>query len=357
MKTTLLLLLLASAAYGEPVNEGVFAPERLSSVLGQDGVTPIPIRGADGTAAVLWTFGDTILGGWKGAVVTTATLDFSAVTDMTAMPCNAMALTPALSSSNYRSPGFVFYAPGGTVKEFIGYREGENPFLKRIWAAGGAHLGENIYVYYMDVDIDKTAPGGFVFKGAGLARARLPGKAGPEAFAFERVDGFSAPGLAVGDSALQRGKYLYALGRLSRADDGRLTSLALMRVKPRHVEDFSRYEFLTNRGRWSRKDRGAFFDDVGGEASLAYDTVKKNYRIIYMSFAEQKVKAAEFTDFKSFAKAPAAAPLYAPPAKPGALYYSAKEIFSDAGNIYLIYMDPAIYQPVLVRVPRQLAGE
>jgi hypothetical protein len=352
MKTILFLLLLAPAAYGAPVNEGVFAPERLSSVLGQDGVTPIPIKGPDGTMALLWTFGDTILGGWKGAVVTTATLDFGAMADMTAMPCNTMALSPALSSSNYRSPGLVFYAPGGAVKEFIGYREGENPFVKRIWAAGGAHLGENIYVYYMDVDIDKTVTGGFVFRGGGLARARLPRKAGPEAFAFERVDGFSAPGLAVGDSALRRGKYLYALGRLSKAGDGRLTSLALLRVKPRYVEDFSRYEFLTNKGKWSRKERGAFFDDVGGEASLVFDPVKKIYRIIYMSFAEQKVKAAEFRGFRGFAKAPAAVPLYAPPSKPGALYYSAKEIFSDAGNIYLIYMDPSIYQPVLVRVPR-----
>jgi len=348
----LILLFCASGAYCAPVNEGVFAPERLGSVLGQDGVTPIQIKAGDGSEALLWTFGDTILGGWKGAVVTTATLNFNAAADMTAMPCNTMALSPALSSANYRSPGFVFYAPAGKVREFIDYREGENPFSKRFWAAGGAQLGENIYVYYMDVDIDKAAPGGFVFRGAGLARARRPQKAKPGALSFERVDGFRAEGLAVGDSALARGKYLYVLGRLSKAGDGRLTSLALMRVKPRYVEDFSRYEFLTNKGKWSRKERGAFFDDVAGEPSLSFDPVKKVYRMIYMSFAAQKVMAVEFADFPRFARAPAAVPLYTPPPKAGVLYYSAKEIFSDAGNIYFIYIDPSIYQPLLVRVPR-----
>lgn len=350
----MLLLALPSPGTCKAVNEGVFASERLASVLGQDGVTPVPFTAADGSRAVLWTFGDTILGGWKGPVVTTATLNFGEAADMTAMPCNTMAVTPVLSSSNYRSPGFVFYAPGGRVKEFIDYREGENPFIKRMWAAGGVQAGGRVYVYYMDVRTDKSAPGGFVFNGAGLASSPVPERAEPGLFSFGRVDGFSAPGLAVGDSVISAGKYLYVLGRISRSGDGRLGSLCFMRVKPGDIEDFSRYEFLTPRGRWSRRKRGAFFDDVGGEPSLSFDPFMKVFRVVYMSFAEQAVKVAEFRDFASFAKAPAAYPIYSPPKKEGALYYSAKEIFQERDFIGIIYMDPLIYQPVLLRVPKNI---
>lgn len=348
-----ILSLFPAAGLCAPVNGGIFAPERLESVLGQDGVTPIPFRAGDGSSALLWTFGDTLLGGWKGPVVTTATLNFNESMDMTSMPCNTMAVSPALSSSNYKSPGFSFYAPGGKVREFIDFRKGENPFVKRMWAAGGAQVGSRVYVYYMDVRTDKTVPGGFVFEGAGLARSEVPEKAEAGLFSFERVDGFNAPGLAVGDSVIRRGKYLYVLGRISRSGDGKLGSLCIMRVKPRHIEDFSRYEFLTSRGRWSRRSRGAFFDDVGGEPSLVFDPFSGVFRIVYMSFAEQAVKAAEFRKFRSFARAPGAETVYHPPEKEGALYYSAKEVFQERDYFSIIYMDPSVYQPVLVDIPRK----
>ncbi len=175
----LLLCVMPGSASGAAVNEGVFAPDRLNHVLGQDGVTPIPVKLLDGSGAYLWTFGDTILGGWKGAVVTTATLDFSAAADMKAMPSNTMALTPVPSSANYRSLDFSFYAPGGKIAEFIGYKPGENPFVNRLWAAGGTQAGGFIYVYFMEVAITTAAPGGFVFKGTGLARAPVPQSALP----------------------------------------------------------------------------------------------------------------------------------------------------------------------------------
>lgn len=348
----LFLSIFSVRAWAGPVNEGIFGPDRLNHVLGQDGVTPIPIKLRDGTQACLWTFGDTILGGWKGSVVTTATVDFNAAADMNAMPSNTLALTPAPSSANYRNLDFTFYAPDGKIREFIGYREGENPLVKRMWADDGIQLDDLIYVYYMDVELDKNVPGGFSFKGMGLARSALPLKAEPGMLAFKRINAFKAEGVVIGDSVIAVGEYLYLLGRASKMNDGRLTSLTLLRVKPADIESLSRYEYLTQAGEWSGKERGAFFEDVSGEASLVYDAFKKVFRIIYMSFDSQEIKTAEFRDFKAFAKAPEAAPLYKPPAKKDTLYYSAKEIFSDRNYFHLIYIDPSIYQPILVKIER-----
>lgn len=347
----LFLSLAAANAQAEPVNEGIFGPDRLRSVLGQDGVTPIPVKLRDGTEFFLWTFGDTILGGWKGPVVTTATVDFNSAADMKAMPSNTLALTPVPSSANYRDLGFTFYAPEGHVREFIACREGESPLVKRLWADDGIQLGDTLYVYYMDVELDKNVPGGFSFKGTGLASSPLPRRAELKMPAFKRLS-FRAEGLVIGDSVIAEGKYLYVLGRGSKANDGRLTSLTLLRVKPAGIEKLSSYEYLTAEGEWSGKERGLFFEDVSGEASLVSDAFKKVYRITYMSFNSQAIMTAEFAEFAEFAKAPKAAPLYKPPPKKDALYYSAKEVFSDAENVYLIYMDPSIYQPILVRAPR-----
>ncbi len=354
MKTVFffLLCLIPAAAGAAPVNEGVFGPDRLRSVLGQDGVTPIPVKARDGSEFFLWTFGDTILGGWKGPVVTTATVDFNSAADMKAMPSNTLAMTPVPSSANYRDLGFSFYAPLGSIREFIPCREGENPLVKRLWANDGIQLGGTIYVYYMDVELDKNVPGGFSFKGTGLSKIPVPAKAGLKLPAFKRLHGFWAEGAVIGDSVIAAGEYLYLLGRASRANDGRLTSLTLLRVRPADIEKLPRYEYLAPGGGWGGTAPGYFFDDVSGEASLVYDAFRKVFRITYMSFNSQEIMTAEFAEFAEFAKAPKAAPLYRPPAKKDALFYSAKELFSDAETVYLIYIDPSIYQPILVKVPR-----
>ncbi len=338
------------ACDARPVNEGVFAPSRLNSVLGQDGVTPIPVKLRGGMEIYLWTFGDTMLGGWTGPVLTTATLNFNSFADIKSMPCNTLAVSSVPTAENYRYLDMRFHAPGGKVSEFIGYRKGEDPFVKRMWADDGIQLKEWVYVYYMDVALDKSAPGSFAFRGTGLARARVPEKADPDLFAFERLDGFSAEGVVIGDSVIRKGRYLYVLGRLSRKNDGNLTSLAFMRVKPGDIADLKRYEFLSQGGEWGR-ERGAFMEDVAGEASLVYDERKGVFRLTWMSFAAQEIMTAEFSDFRDFALKPGGMALYKPPAKKDVLYYSAKEIFSEAGRRYIIYIDPSIYQPILVTVP------
>src|SRR4030042_3566656 len=55
-------------------NLGIFGESRKESVLGQDGCTPIPLD-----KGVMWTFGDTILGSWKGDLSVDSTFEDSAV--------------------------------------------------------------------------------------------------------------------------------------------------------------------------------------------------------------------------------------------------------------------------------------
>ena len=147
---------------------------------------------------------------------------------------------------------------------------------------------------------------------------------------------------------MRKSGYFYILGRLSLKNDGNLNALFLSRVKPAKIEDFSAYEFLSSDGKWQKEKKTSFFDDVAGEASLAWDEYRKVFRIIYMSAKTQEIKSAVFSDFGKFAGKPETAVLHKPEPKKDAMYYSAKEIFHTKKAVYLIYIDPSIYQPILV---------
>src|SRR3990172_13004186 len=78
-------------------NLGIFADSRKKDVLGQDGVTPVPIS----DKVTMWTFGDTILGTWKESVSTDAT--FSDRVSADNMISNSLAFTDRPTSGNVSS--------------------------------------------------------------------------------------------------------------------------------------------------------------------------------------------------------------------------------------------------------------
>ncbi|MDT8286291.1 MAG: hypothetical protein RQ748_04190 [Elusimicrobiales bacterium] len=354
MKILMMAALLAAPASAEPENFGVFAPSRLETVLGQDGVTPIPVTTPDGRRFLFWTFGDTILGDWKGPVVTTATVNFSDAADMKAMPPNTAAWTVVPSSAaSLAALEFNFFMKDGKVSQPIPYLDGEDPFVKRLWAAGGAQVKKDLYVYFMDIDLEREkGPMAFRPLGTGLAKTRIGKDFPPDDIVFERVKGFSLPGFIAGDGVVDRGRYLYLAARAARAGDANFDALCFLRVKKSRIEKASAYQRLLPSGKWGEGEPALFFDDMGGEVSLTWDPAREEYTVFYMSSREQAVKMMTFADFARLPRGAAAKTVYIPPAKPGHLFYSAKEIWRDEERVHVVYMDPSVYQPVLVSFGR-----
>lgn len=341
-----------SAGHCEVSGEGIFGEDRLRSVLGQDGVTPIPVALRNGTTMFLWTFGDTLLGDWKGPINATATLNFSEIADMKAMPPNTLALSSVPDDDNYKNLKFDYFTDSGTVKEFLKYEPGENPLKRRFWADDGIQIEDTVYVYYMGVDVteEKTfLP--FKFTDTGLAKWRMPDKWDINKAGFERLKNFSIPDIAIGDGVIMRDGYVYLLGRASKNGAG-LGSLCFARVRPADIETAGKYEYLTSSGTWDKKDYGIFFDDVCGEASLSYDEQLKKYSIVYMSAKTQEINLVTFDDFNDFPSKYVRTPVYKPAPKKDVFYYSAKEIFRTGKFIYIIYINPPIYQPMLVKITK-----
>jgi hypothetical protein len=92
-----------------------------------------------------------------------------------------------------------------------------------------------------------------------------------------------------------------------------------------------------------------------GELSLSYNDYLKKYLIIYCSL-DGTIKYLAFKNF-SLIKNEKARELYVPPllpkikSRPNLYYYSGKEILYTKKGIYAIYINPAIYQPILIKIP------
>jgi hypothetical protein len=268
------------------------------------------------------------------------------------MPCNTLALSDVPEEEeNYKKLMFKFYPGAPAVSEFIKYRQGENPFITRLWADDGIQTDGGVYVFYMEAAVTTENPSGFKFIGTGLAKAKIPENAEISGFNFERVE-FNTKDILLGDSVIEKDGYVYILGRISKKADGNLNALCAARVKAPQIEDLSAYEFLSRDGRWQKDEKGAFFDDIAGEASLAYDEKTDTFRIVYMSGKTQEIKLVEFKNLKNLAQEPAAIRVYKPEPKKDILYYSAKEIFHSKTAVHIIYMDPSIYQPILIKYSR-----
>jgi hypothetical protein len=349
-----ILLLLLTACVKEPLVEdlGIFAPDRLRSVLGQDGCTPVPLK----NGITLWTFGDTLLGKWKKPVTAADTFEGSAETS--GMISNSLAISPFMTEDNIRSLRFTFYKKGASVAPFIALKPGEENSL-RLWPLDGIEINNNVYVYYAAVRIvkRKTGDAGLPFEmvGAGIGfcarpdwRANMPG-------AFVRKNilfGRNEP--VFGDSAFAHSDYIYLSGR-GMGRDGRM-NLYLARVRHGNIEIREKYEFLDENASWSYdiKRSKPICSGVMGEASLSYAEQKKRYYVIYCGL-DSRIYGITFINFHEIPKSKPVI-LYVPPVlketgrKPKPFYYSAKEIWHGRDCVYAVYMNPAIYQPVLLKI-------
>ena len=337
-------------------NLGIFGLSRKRSVLGQDGCTPVPLG-----KIMMWTFGDTILGTWKGELSVSSTFEDSAV--MNGMISNSLAFTEIPDDDTIKNLQFRFYKNNGRVAQFIKYSPGEDPRIWRLWPADGIRLGSTVYVYYYMVLIEKSTnrKSGELppmrIMGTGIAEWKIPPswKTGDPVDFRRTVKIFSGDEPIFGDCVEKQGDYLYIIGRGS-PHNGRAPAF-IARVRISEIKNRRAYNFLDMKNRWSSEIGSArpFFNDVAGEILLSYNEYLKKYVIIYCSL-KGAIKYAAFNNF-AFLKSEEAKDLYAPPplprieSRPHLFYYSGKEIRRTQKGIYAIYINPAIYQPILLKVP------
>lgn len=353
---TALVLLSLTCCAGEGVeNLGIFGESRKESILGQDGCTPVPLDGV-----VMWTFGDTILGSWKGTLSVSSTFEDAA--SMKGMISNSLAFSPVPDESNVRELLFTFHREGGSVKPFIKNSPGEDPRRWRFWAIDGILLDGIVYVYYIIVYVDPTIQKSesllpVRIMGVGLAEWRMPETWRPgDPVAFRRTSKIFHEGEPVfGDSVIRRGEYLYLLGHGPATKDRVPAFIA--RVATKELKIRARYQFLGNGGEWHDEIGRAMplAHDVMGEPSLSYNEFLDRYILLYCSL-DGRIKMSSFSNFSELEDQPAEV-IYTPPPLPKIesrdhlFYYSGKEIFHTSKCIYAIYINPAIYQPILLRIP------
>ena len=134
----------------------------------------------------------------------------------------------------------------------------------------------------------------------------------------------------------------------------------IARVKTADIKNRNAYNFLDGQNLWSpdiKKARPLLYDAIG-ELSFAYNEYLKKFIIIFCSM-DGKIKYAGFKDFALITKTEAKV-VYVPPvlpdisSRPHLYYYSGKEILHTKHGIYAIYINPAIYQPMLIKIPYSL---
>jgi hypothetical protein len=357
--TALVLVSLTCCPRERVENLGIFGESRKESILGQDGCTPVPLDGI-----MMWTFGDTILGSWKGTLSVSSTFEEAA--SMKGMISNALAFTPIPDSATIRELPFAFYREGGTVKPFIKNRAGEDHRLWRFWAIDGILVDGIVYVYYIIVYVDPNIKDKgesllpVRIMGVGIAEWNVPKDWRPgDPVDFKRTATVFHEGEPVfGDSVILRDNYLYLLGHGPASKDRVPAFIA--RVAPNDLKNRAGYQFLGKGGAWHAElDRAMpLCQDVMGEPSLSYNEFLGRYILLYCSL-DGAIKLASFTDFSELDGASAEV-IYNPPPLPRIesrdhlFYYSGKEIFHTSKSTYAIYINPAIYQPILLRIPNSL---
>ncbi len=340
---------IACRTKAEPL--GLFAPSRLTHVLGQDGVAPIPFD----ERLVLWSFGDTILGEWKGRGSAHAT--FSERTIVHAMPSNSLGFSGPLTKETIRDPGFEYYRENGKVVPYIRIERGEDPAKVRLWALDGIRLGNRVYVYYVKIRIDEPGKAlAITPQGTGLARWNVPdGWRKGMNINFKRMDGlFSANEPVFGGCVIEKDGFLYVTGQQTKKD---FTSYAFIaRVLKAHIGTRSEYRFFSTEKTWDVDIAKALplFGDLSGECTISFNEARKSFIIVYCRLGKAEIALTEFQDFAMLTDAPGKT-IYALPPLPEnrdreVFYYSAKEIYAEGNDLYVIYINPLEYQPYLVRI-------
>ncbi len=350
-RTALLLLtiILSSCAHNpKTVEHGIFAPSRLDTVIGQDGVCSIQFS----DEITLWTFADTITGKWKSEKGRITGDKNEALMD--GMLSNSIAWSDRITDKNYKNIKLSFYKEKGRPAQFIKHNKNENPLKHRFWALDGFRSGSKVYVYYLHVYVpDHTQFLNFDVLYTGLARWDIPGGWKPgDPMNFKRLGPIFGKGSPFfGAAVMVRGGYVYPAGHFKK--NNLEYPLSIARVKTEDVENNKAYSFLSDKGEWVNeiKSAGAFIGDVSGECSLSYNDYLKEYVIIYSKVFTGDVNIVRFKDFHKLHAAVKTVVLKVEKSSPTAMWpYSGKEIFSSGRSIYLIYIDPQRYQPLLVEL-------
>lgn len=345
----LLIIIIITGCHTKPsVSEhGVFATSRHEYVLGQDGVCSIQFS----DSVTLWTFADTVLGRWKNGTGPVSSLKED--TEAEGMLSNSLAWSDRINSANFKNIRLSFFSEDGKVTQFIKNRSDEDPLYHRFWALDGVRIGDRVYVYYLHVFVpDYRKMLEFRVLYSGLAVWDVPEGWKPgDAVEFRRLGPlFNGDSPAFGASAMLKDGYIYLAGHCKKGDR---FPLSFARVPESMVEEPGAYEFLSRDGRWRKElaETGEFFGDVSGECSISYNSSLKKYVVIYSRIFTGEIVAVSFAGFE---KLPAAEinTVYTPAKKEGAAIwpYSGKEIFSEGRRIFVIYIDPLLYQPVLIEL-------
>ncbi len=330
------------------MEHGIFAPSRLESVIGQDGVCSINFS----EDITLWTFADTITGRWKSDKGRLSGDKNEAV--MEGMLSNSIAWSEKITEKNFKEIKLSFYKENGHAAQFIKNRKDENPLKHRFWALDGFRDGERVYVYYLHVYVpDPSRLLEFDVLYVGLAKWDIPRGWKPgERMDFKRlgpVFGKGAP--YFGAAVMKRDGYVYLAGHYKK--NFLEFPLSIARARAGDVENSRAYSFLSRSGEWTGdiRDAGPFLGDVSGECSLSYNDYLNEYIIIYSEIFTGNIKSVGFKDFTGLPSAEKKVILKIKKESGSAMWpYSGKEIFSSGSSLFLIYIDQVRYQPFLVEL-------
>ena len=313
----------------------MFAPSRLESVTGQDGVSSIPFS----DDLWLWTFGDTIIKNRDGSET---------------MPANSLAFTSAPDRNTVRDLHFTYYRENGRIAQFIKNSPGEDPKHHRLWALDGVRLGDTVYVYYLHIIVHSQKAFDFSLQSVGIARWDIPpGWKVGDPVNFSRQDHlFQGKGPAFGASVLSMDGYLYITGQYNT---GFIQSpVQIARVPENKITSHDAYNYLSSDGTWSDRSEKAcgLMGDVAGECSLSYNPYSEKFILVYCRLFSRDIIMAASNDLKGMAKAEKRV-IYSTKAdnsKNDIWYYSAKEIFMDRDRMFMIYINSKEYQPYLIEI-------
>ncbi|MDY6935739.1 MAG: DUF4185 domain-containing protein [Spirochaetota bacterium] len=350
MKGLLAIAVLFSFLFCGRVEElGIFGESRKGDVLGQDGITPIILS----DSIVLWTFGDTILGTWKGNISTSAT--FSESVNITDMISNSLAFSEVPTPENVRNLRFFYLKEEGRVCQFLKYRKDENPRLYRLWPVDGVRIDNRVYIYYYIIKMNW--PTSFHMMGVGIAVWNIPNNWNiGDDVEFKRLPNlFPSSYPAFGATVLRKGNYIYTAGHYKEKDY--TSPIKIARVDVKGIENRASYDYLTRDGNWVKNIENGepFLGDVMGECSISYNENSGMYVIIYCQTMTGRIIMVAFSDFRELYKSQKRI-IYEPPmlvpngTNRSLWYYSGKEIFSSGDLIFVIYINPLEYQPYLLKL-------
>ena len=333
----------------EVENLGFFVNPDTPDIVGLDGCASILVN----KTVTMWTFGDTIIG--RNTKNKTASSTFEDVAVIERMLSNSLAFTEIPDDDTVESLRFHFYRERGSPSEFIHTKERINRNI-RIWPVDGVQVDRRVYLYYYKVAItgEKAAP--FRLMGTGIATWDIPEKwrvGDPVHFKTETML-FNAAEPAFGDSVILKDNQVIITGHRKK---GAGVSAFICRVDKKNILSRKDYQILDSEGAWSKKMHAGngYFNDVAGELSLSFNEHLKKYVIIYCSM-NGSVKTLLFDDFEDLPKTLPTVAYIPPPlpsikSRPLMMYYSGKEILQTAGSVYAIFIDPSVYQPILLKIP------